>query len=180
MPKKKKPLTDEELDEIKRVYHVGDDKYGKTVYVEKLVAEVERLKAKEASKPTKKPPLPKKLWVYTLVFNPFAFGNLNRPVKTELDLGLLEAHIVKLAHGYWAVAIYNHRRDVWHVVEYNTGALLGTQSTEFAVVSEVQKLAKTGDPKLMKQQLEGAKQDMYLANAVTNEQWFDLFKKVPK
>ena len=44
-----KKLTKKELEDIKSSYHIGDDHYAPTIYVEKLVKEVERLWKKERS-----------------------------------------------------------------------------------------------------------------------------------
>jgi len=111
--------------------------------------------------------------VYTKVPTPFSFGGKYAFIKTKID----EYERINIGNGYFGILFKNPKRNLWHMVQEDCGALIGSDKSKAKLVKSVLDDVKNGSPKLMKQQIEMGKKQMSQAHSLKRNEWFKKFTK---
>jgi hypothetical protein len=109
--------------------------------------------------------------IWTLVYNPFNFGPVNTPTATEID----EYERIAIGKGYYGLLVYNRIKNLWHLAEEISGAIIGTNKSKTRLVNRVKIDVKSGDIELMKQQVTEGKDTGKYAKTVSQEEFFKKF-----
>lgn len=115
------------------------------------------------------PELARVVKVWTMSYNPMAFGDLHRPIATELLLN----PPVDIGRGYRAYIVRSPSGKTF-IADAISGAFVGTD------LEQVRKDVATGDPALMKMQVEEASKECSQAQLVSNQAFWEQFAEERK
>jgi len=103
--------------------------------------------------------------IWTEAYRPFLMGgDVNAPIWTEMEL----RDLIDIGHGLQAYLIVAPDGRT-HVAESVTGALVGTD------IDQVREDLEAADPKVVRQQIEDAKERVKKADYIEPEQFWSLF-----
>lgn len=110
--------------------------------------------------------------VYTYRSNPFRFGG---PQRDIIGASISEYTRMTIGKGYWGILFYNPYRNVWHIAEERSGALIGTDSGRAALIDRIRGDVETGDKAIMEQQIEEGIKERKGVDILPNEDFFKAF-----
>jgi hypothetical protein len=110
--------------------------------------------------------------VYTVMNTPFAFGGLTCEIKTDIE----EYERVDLGKGYFGMVFKNPKTKQYHLALECCGALIGSDKSKANLIKNVKNDVETGDDKIMKTQINKAKNDLKTAKLLDRKTWFDHFR----
>lgn len=112
--------------------------------------------------------------VYTKNYRPFIMGgNVNGFMSTYID----DYEKIDIGDEYEAIVFRNtEHKDMWHVAEVTSGAIVWTDSTKTKAVDQVISDMKSADPEIIKEQIEQGKKDNEKAASFTRHDFFGKFK----
>lgn len=111
--------------------------------------------------------------VYTEMYTPFAIGgNLRKNIKTDIQ----EYERVDIGKGYFGIVFKNPKTKTWCLALECCGALIGSDKSKKNLIEGIKKDVETGDDKIMKTQVNQAKNDIKSALLLDNESWFGKFR----
>jgi len=111
--------------------------------------------------------------VYTEIHTPFSFGAKYAYIKTEIE----EYQRIDIGKGYFGILFKNPSRKLWHIVQEDCGALIGTNKSKSKLIKSVLNDVASGDTKLMQEQIEIGKKQMSQAHSLERDEWFKRFPK---
>lgn len=110
--------------------------------------------------------------IYTVMPTPFAIARLSTNVKTEVE----EYEVIKLSSKYSGILIKNTVRNIWHLAEKSSGAIVGTHESKAKLIKQVKKDIRKGSEDVMAKQVEQGKIDCERASFMSNCKFFATFK----
>ena len=111
--------------------------------------------------------------IYTYKYEPFMMGgNLHRPIATEVE----DYEVINFGNGYSGLVVKNLVQEKWHMCLDGCGAMIGTDDDKEALIAKVTNDIATGDPKIMKEQVDKAFIELKSAEVIDNKEFFRMFK----
>ena len=110
--------------------------------------------------------------VYTWVHHAFMVGGTGEYVATEVE----EYGRILLPGGFAAIVVENPVQKLFHVFLEGCGALIKTGPDKKAIVTEAMADAVSGDPAIMKTQIEQGIRDRDSAPVVPMLEFFNKFR----
>jgi len=114
--------------------------------------------------------------VYTWVRQAFRVGGTGEYVATEVE----EYGRILLPGGFAAIVVENPVQKLFHVFLEGCGALIKTGPDKKKIVTEACADAVSGDPLVMKRQIEQGIKDRDGSPVVTVLEFFSKFRGVPR
>lgn len=109
--------------------------------------------------------------VYTYCANPWKFGGTSDIIKTNIE----EYERVNIGKDYFGILYKNPVKNLWHI-SIEQGAIIGTSKNRAGLLRKVRRDVKTGDEKIMKQQIEKSISECEQAIEMEPIDFFDLFR----
>jgi hypothetical protein len=109
--------------------------------------------------------------IYTFLKNPFALGNAVTPIKTKVK----EYEVIDLGYEKSGIVVTNPYKCLYHVVEPECGAIVGTSHDKAEIIDKVRKDVEASDEEILKQQIEQGKKDRDDAKLEDNKNFFTRF-----
>ena len=111
--------------------------------------------------------------IYTEAAAPFRMGGkLSETIKTNIE----EYERVSIGNSFYGILFKNKQRDLWHLALEGCGALIGSSKSKSELVKSVKNDVLTGDPEIMKVQIESAYIVIKSAKLIDKDEWFSKFK----
>jgi len=118
-----------------------------------------------------------KVIMYTIFYKPFIMGgHCYHYAGTEIEIDIHSSNKIYLGYGFVAYLVHNAYRNCWHVVEAESGAIIGTAHQRRQVMKQVLHDVATGDPMIMMKQIEQAKEVAKEVAMISPEEFFKSFK----
>lgn len=113
--------------------------------------------------------------VYTRTVGSFMSFGIDPGELIATDITKFER--IKLVGKYYGIVFQNTSTKNWHVAVEDCGALVKTDATRPTAILQAMHDARTGDKKIMKQQIEQGKKDRDKAEVLSNDEFFRKFRK---
>jgi len=110
--------------------------------------------------------------VYTFLNQTFRMGGKGEYIKTNIE----EYERVDIGCGYFGILFKNKQKGMWHITLEDCGALIGSHKSKKSLIKSVKNDVETGDPELMKKQIEMGIKQMKQAKTLERDDWFSKFK----
>jgi len=110
--------------------------------------------------------------IYTFQSTPFALGGIQRSIKTTVE----EFEVVKIGI-YTCLFVKNTQKNLWHCAEADCGAIIGTNKSKTKLLKQVRGGIESGDPEIMKKQVEQGKIDCSNASMMEQDIFFSHFRE---
>ena len=113
-----------------------------------------------------------KAMIWGIRYTPFVMGGrVNQEVKSEIECKAL----VELGQGYKGY-VFQSKDGKWRVAESTSGALVGSGKTFDEAISMVVEDVRTGDPKIMKRQVDSAvEQSKKISQIIPEEEFLGMW-----
>jgi hypothetical protein len=113
--------------------------------------------------------------VYTRIRTGFLV--LGPPDWEHIATDVTKFERIKLVDNYYGIVFQNSHTKSWHVAVEDCGALAKTHAKRAAAILQAMDDSRTGDKKIMKQQIEQGKKDRDKAEVLSNDVFFGKFRK---
>lgn len=110
--------------------------------------------------------------IYTYRSNPFGFGKSYDIMKTKV----CEYERISIGKGYFGLIVKNPCKELWHMVEENCGAIIGTNGDRGKLIKQVKDDVEAGDEFTMKEQIIKGKAECARAQPLENKAFFSAFR----
>jgi len=101
-------------------------------------------------------------------------GHCHHYAGTEIEIH--NSRKTELGYGLGMYLVQNVTRNCWHAVEAESGAIIGTAHQKYQVMKQVLRDMAVGNPTIMMEQIEQAKEMAKEATMVSPEEFFKSFK----
>jgi len=116
-----------------------------------------------------------KIKIYSAFYKPFIMGgHCHHYAGTKVKIHGFNK--IQLGYGLVAYLVHNAHRNCWHAVESESGAITGTAHQRRQVMKQVLHDVATGDPTVMMEQIERAKEIAKEVAMISPEEFFKSFK----
>jgi hypothetical protein len=110
--------------------------------------------------------------IFTLSSNPFKFGGTHDIIKTTVE----EYERVNLGAGFYGILVKNTVKDLYHLAEERSGALVGAGPSKEDLIGRVKSDILNGDRTFMLKQVEDNMGMLAQAESLPNDEFFRRFK----
>jgi hypothetical protein len=93
-------------------------------------------------------------------------------IKTEIE----EYRRISIGKGYFGILFKNTEKNLWHIALENCGAIIWTDKNKEDGIKKVKDDVETGNPQIMREQIEKAKNEIQSALLLSNSDFFRKFK----
>lgn len=110
--------------------------------------------------------------IYTLMTTLFALGGTHIYIKTNVE----NFERMDIGRGYFGLLVRNTNQKIWHMVEEQSGGIIGTDVSRSRLIEYIKEGVENGDSEVMEQQIVQGKKDCQSAKFMGPDEFFTRFR----